>query len=193
MNDQQRLLAEKKKDRIFTYVILGICAINYFNTSKALDNSRTVISPFGSVDSGDYWVTATNASDSYIGRLAQLVLSYYSIVSPASVDNSYNVLLSMTHPLRSEFMRGKLEERKTKIKNFTTVSFTSEINSDRAISITKNAKVDYPHGKESIFRVMISVTNKQIIGNKVNDAETSTLTIDYIIENGKFWLMDING
>ncbi|WP_042857958.1 TraE/TraK family type IV conjugative transfer system protein [Dickeya sp. NCPPB 3274] len=193
LNDQQRAIAEKKKDRIILYIILGLCAVNYYNNSKALQNSRIVVSPFGAVDSGDYWVTAVTASDAYVGRMAQLVLSYYNIVSPSTVERSYTSLLSMTHPLRAEAMRQKLEERKNKVKNFTTVSFTSEIVPDKSISITTNTRVDYDHARLPVFRAVINVTNKKIIGSIVEQPESSVLVIDYVIENGRWWLMDING
>ncbi len=193
MNNEQKDIAEKKQIRIMLIILLVLCGLIYQKVSKYASQQTTVLVPYGA-KSSDMLITGESASTGYVRQLARLIVTDYGSVSKASVDNKYAELLGIVHIDRVEAMRVKLNEKAKYFKQFNTVSQSMEIMNDQPMTITENPEGrDYKTDAKIIYRLVLSVEQRKIVGDVAKTPETLKLSIDYTIAEGRFWILDIKG
>lgn len=191
MNDTQKSSTEKKQNRILLILAVVMCALNYQKISSLEKKQTVVIVPYGA-KSGDLLITGESASTGYIKMLARLIITDWGTVSKATVDDKASELLSLVYIDRVEPMRKKLNEHAKYFKQFNTISQSMEILNDQKFTITENPDGrEYSTSAKKIYRLEFAVEQTKYVGTVVKPAETKRLVIDYTVDSGRFWILDI--
>lgn len=191
MNNSQKEISDRKLIKTLAVVTMIVSGLTYHKVNQLEQNEKVVIIPYGA-KSSEMLVTGESASTGYMRMFARLVISDYGSVSRASVDNKFAEILSLVYPDRTEAIRAKLNERAKYFKQFNSVSQIMEIQDDQPMQIIENPEgVNYKTSAKVKYRFEFSVEQKKIIGDKTQPSETQKFKIDYTLENGRIWILDI--
>lgn len=191
MNSFQRSLSENKFIRLMLFITVLLTAFTYHKVDQLETRQTTIIIPYGS-KSSEMLITGESASTSYMRQIGRLIVSDYGSVSKASVDQKFADLLSLVWPDRIEAMRTKLNERAKYFKQFNTVSQSLELSLDQPMAIVTNpADINYQTNAKNRYRYTFGVEQRKFIGESARPVETMKMRIDYTIEDGRIWLLDI--
>lgn len=198
LNDQQRELADRKLIKIGVMIAVVVSLLNYQAIDELKNTGRTVLTPFGSRN-GDMWITGTDASLTYLRRVSSLFVSLYLSINAGNVSANFADLLQVTHPATYSSLRDRLLIKAESIKRYASISYLANINTDKAITAEainvadlSTAKQElYGQIKTPLYRLSIPVQVAPITGNAVQTAKVFMQTVIYTIDNGQFYLVDI--
>ena len=191
LNKDQKEKAAQKRTQTFIMLIAVMTGMNYYKLDNLENQQKTFIAPFGS-QTGDMWVSGESANTNYITGMLRLIISDYGSISRGTMDAKFSELMSMVYPDRSEGMRQILKKRMERFKSFNTVSEIRELMSEVPRVITENPKdVDYKTSAPKIYRVSFMSSVRQVIGDSLKPDKPEKMYVDYTIEEGRFWILDI--
>jgi conjugal transfer pilus assembly protein TraE len=173
-------------------VIIGLVGIiNYFQVANLIDTSRTVIVFPGHAETAE--ITGTRASDRYIMFAAEFVAGLYFGATPATVDREFSVLLTLVHPSRFGEMQARLDEEAERLKSYKTLSIHGDVDWSQGFEDTEYQSSTYANLRH-VHRLKFTGSRSIYVG--ANDQESAResriIVFDYVIENGRFYLLDIN-
>ena len=192
LNKEDSVFAENKLLKLVLIVFAILGYLIYSKVSKLEDGYRAVITFPGSAE--DMEVTGTRVSDRYLMMACEFFASNYFSATPATVDQDYSAILRFVHPTQFGVMQERLDKEAKKLKDFKTTSIYGDIDWTRGFkteSYRGNKK--YPGGI-SIKTVRFDVARSIYVGAATEAAgiENKTMAIDYTIENGRFWILDLS-
>jgi len=195
LNDSQRLEADRKLIKIGVIIAVILGALNYQQIDELKKEGKTVLVPFG-VREGDMWVSGSDASNTYLRRVADLIIANYKNVSAASVTYKYADLLTLTDSTTSGVLRDKLMEKSAKIKQYPSVSYSAELLYEKPIDVKPLNPASLPLHLQSVkmpYLMTISVSAYSHVGDLRQPGKNITIKVFYTIKNGQFSLLDIEG
>ncbi|CSX09956.1 hypothetical protein FP371_24375 [Citrobacter freundii] len=191
MNNNQKEISDRKLMKTLIVVTMIVSGLTYQKVNQLETKQKVVIVPYGA-KSSEMLVTGESASTGYMRMFARLIITDYGSVSRASVDNKFAEILSLVYPDRVEALRVKLNERAKYFKQFNSVSQIMEIQDDQPMQIIENPEgANYETSAKVKYRFEFSVEQKKIIGEKTQPSETQKFKIDYTLEDGRIWILDI--
>lgn len=191
MNDTQKSATEKKQNRVLLILAVVLGGLTYHKLDSLSKQQTVVIVPYGA-KSADLLITGESASTGYIKMLSRLIVADWGTVSKASVDDKSAELLGLVYIDRVEEMRKKLNDRAKYFKQFNTISQSMEIASEQRFTITENPQGRlYETSAKTIYQLEFTAVKTKYIGTVVKAPETVTFKIDYTVEAGRFWILDI--
>lgn len=191
LNSDQKEIAAKKRNNTFIVLAVILGGLNYYKLDSLERTRTTIIVPYGS-QSSDMLITGENANVEYLTSILRLIISDYGSVSKGTIDSKFANLQSMIYPARVEAMRVKLKQRLDYFKSFNTVSEVSELMNEIPRAITENpADIDYKVSVPKIYRITFTINVKKIIGDTMSPDKPQKMHVDYTINEGRFWILDI--
>lgn len=200
LNDHQREQADRKLIKICVIISVAISALNYQAIEELKQQGRTVLMPFGT-RSGDMWITGTDASLTYLRRVSNLFVTLYLSINASNVSANFADLLQVVHPATYSSLRDRLLVKADAIKRYASLSYLGSVNPDKPIQATAINLADLPDAKRALFgqiktplyRLSIPVQVAPITGNAVQAAKVYQQGVIYTIDNGQFFLVEIEG
>lgn len=195
LNDKQRDEAERKFIKIGVILAVALGALNYHGIEEMKTEPKTVLIPFG-VKGGDMWVSGSDASNTYLRRVADLIIANYKNVSAASVSYKYADLLTLTDSETVGVLRDKLMAKAKEIKNYPSISYSAELMYDKPLNVEPVQPSTLAEPLQSIehpYLMKIPVSAYSHIGDTRQPGKSLTVNVFYTIKNGQFSLLDIEG
>jgi hypothetical protein len=170
------IFGENKVLRIAMIAMVMWSAFNSIMLQKALD-ARTVvlISPDGEVM---FELTNTSAGDKYLYRMARYTTFLVGNMTAANARDQLKEVLMMIHPTSYGAFVGHFNTLAKEVERYPNISYVIEINGNKAISIEGNT-------------LLIDASRKRLVGDTVTRKTRLTYEIAFVIEGGRFWIMDI--
>lgn len=195
LNDAQRVEADRKFIKIGVMLSVALGALNYQSIDEIKTESKTVLIPFG-VREGDMWVSGTDASNSYLRRVADLIIANYKNVSPSSVSYKFADLLTLTDSSTTGLLREKLMKKASEIKQYPSISYSAELLYDKPLEVKLVSPETLAEPLRSVktpYLMVIPVSAYRYVGDLRQPGKTITFKVFYTIKNGQFSLLDIEG
>lgn len=191
LNEDQKETATKKRNNALIILSVVLGGLNYYKLDGLEKMQTTIITPYGS-QSSDMLITGDNANTEYVTSILRLIISDYGSVSKGTIDAKFANLQSMVWPERTESVRVKLTKRLEYFKSFNTVSEVRELMNEIPRTITENPeKIDYRVSLPKVYRISFTTNVKKIIGDQVSPDKPEKMYVDYAINEGRFWILDI--
>lgn len=195
LNDTQRVEADRKLIKICAILAVALGALNYQAIEDMKKESKTVLVPFG-VRAGDMWVSGTDASNSYLRRVADLIIANYKNVSASSVSYKYADLLTLTDSSTSGVLRTKLMDKAADVKLYPSISYSAELIYDKPLEVKAVLPETLAKALQSAkdpYLMTIPVSAYRHVGDQRQPGKTISIKVYYAIKNGQFSLLDIEG
>lgn len=187
MTASDNAFAQNKMLKVILTVIGIIGTAIYFQLADLKDSYRAVIHFPGTEETAE--ITGNKASERYLMMAAEFVTGVYMGATPATVDREYSALLMLVHPSRYGAMQERLAKEAKQLKQLQTVSVYGDVDwgsGFRQVADTSGQYGSLAHVNTLTFNVARSI----FVGSD-SEQERRTVSMDYVIENGRFWLLDI--
>ncbi|MEY8201087.1 MAG: TraE/TraK family type IV conjugative transfer system protein [Colwellia sp.] len=162
-------------------MLVGIIALSSIwdsiQISNIKDTQETIILPYGDVE--PYRVRHNSANIAYVEDMAQYIVFLYSNHSAGSVRTRFDTLLTMFHESTLPRYKSHLNNMADDYSQYSNISHVAHI--DRAAGV--ELKENY---------LTIHYKQNRITGQKVQPPKDKTLSIEYKISNGRFWIMEMS-
>lgn len=195
LNDIQRVEADRKLIKVGVILSVAIGALNYHSIDAMKTESKTVLIPFG-VKQGDMWVSGSDASNSYLRRVADLIIANYKNVSASTVSYKFADLLTLADSDASGHLRGKLMTKAEEIKQYPSISYSAELVYDKPLEVKPVPASTLAKPLQSVkspYLMTIPVSAYRLIGDQRQPGKTISINVFYTIKNGQFSILDIEG
>lgn len=169
--------AENKLLKVCCVLTLLATVINTVNMIHLAKNKHTIIIPAGL--GFEMEISGDHANDLYLQRMARYLIELKGNISAANVENKTNELLIMVHASQYGLLRDRWIKEAEQIKKYPALSYV--------VTLKENKPITVENGR----RLYIHADKQRIIGQKIARRTPLQYRIDFIIENGRFWLRDI--
>lgn len=190
MTKSDNAFAQNKMLKVMLGVIGVIGIAIYFQVAELKDSYRAVIQ--FPMDSETAEVTGRDASERYLMMAAEFFSALYFSATPATVDNEFSALLRFVHPTRFGVMQERLEKEAARLKELKTASTYGDVDWSRGFKKIAYTGKEY-NGITHANTLRFDVARSVFVGalSEPAEIENRTMSIDYVVENGKFYLLDI--
>lgn len=189
MTSSDNAFAQNKMLKIMLGVIGVIGIAIYFQVAELKDSYRTVIQFPMDVEGAE--ISGRDASDRYLMMAAEFFCSVYFASSPTTVDSEFSALLRFVHPTRFGAVQERLEKEAARLKELKTASTYGDINWSRGFKKIAYTGSEY-RGLTHVNTLRFDVSRSIFVGaiSEPAEIENRTMSINYVIEGGKFYLLD---
>ncbi len=167
------------ENRVLRFVgictMLGCFALGMV-TLTAMKREKTIIVPFGQGVEHLYMV-GDKPSDSYLMAIARNVIQLVGTYTSSGIEYQLDEVLKLVHPRFHTAKRDAFRRDVERLRDFREISF--------ATYIRYSEPIDYG---ENILRV--PVRRERFVG-KSRTSDGGYYELSYFIEDGRFWLTDI--
>lgn len=178
LNDVTGMAAQNK---LFTIAVI-VCALasvaNLFIAHKSASQARTVVQPAWS-DTDSIWVSNQEASADYLSMMGIYVVRTWADITPGNAEAQMGRLLQLVHP---SIYRQKREEWMERAQSFGSFALTSFF-----LTLSNNADVVLKNDRQIVIRATLN----RLVSRSIESRETVEYTVNYKIDNGRFWLIDV--
>jgi conjugal transfer pilus assembly protein TraE len=133
---------------------------------------RTIVVPFGSRH--DLQIVGNEPSEDYLRGMTRNVVSLFGTFTAGTIQQQFDELLTLVHPSKYTEIRDALRGVEKEVKTFNTLAFAMYPRSDAPIKRYRN-RIEVPTSR---IRYLGQATRR----------EEGTLVIDYLVEQGRFWI-----
>jgi conjugal transfer pilus assembly protein TraE len=158
-------------------VMLLATVINTVSMMRIIKNTRTIIIPAGL--GFEFEIAGDSANDIYLKRMARYLVELKGNVTAANATEKFNELLSLTHPSRYGALRDQWMRQAQQLKQYPSISYYVTIDENKPIKVVAN-KTLYVHASK-----------QRIVGQEIARKTPLQYRIDFMIEDGRFWLLNI--
>ncbi|WP_267523583.1 TraE/TraK family type IV conjugative transfer system protein [Campylobacter sp. MG1] len=165
---------ENKTFKIITIVLSAVIVFQTFIIINKASSERVVFLPPKAI-SKEFSITNNELSKTYLEEVASFITyNMFNSTTELAQNNALNILM-LTEPTAYYGTKKMLENQYEYLKR-NNISRTFFINS---IDTKKT-------------RIVVSGILKSFIGSKVANSELTKLEIDYSVENGRFYITNLN-
>lgn len=188
MSESDNIFAENKLLKFTLFVVVVFGWYFYGELSDIRDDYRAVIHFPGSEEAAE--ISGKKASERYVMMAAEFFTSCRFSATPATVDREYSAILQFVHPTQYGRMQKELAEDAEKLRSLKTVSTYGDVLWGDGFTQTE---IQTEYGNLTpVYRVTFDIGRSIYVGSAAPDEpERRTMAMDYIIENGRFWLLDL--
>lgn len=172
------LFGENRLLKFAIMVLLAFSLSNWMAIREALNTTRTVLVPLGA--QGDLWVSANDASDSYLRQTARYVTHMAFDYTASTARPQFEELLHLLKPDSYSNYKAAFDTLATDIERFPTVSSRHRWIGKSPLTVSGDRK-----------QLVIQATKERIVDGQVTRQSDITMTIDFVIEDGQFWIKDM--
>lgn len=157
--------------------MLMISFINSIFIHNAINREKTIIIPAGFEFA--FEISKNKANDLYYKQMARYLINLRGSVDSGNINNKFSELLTFVHPT----CFGKLKEELTNIakeyEKYTSISHNVIMQENILIKVVDNKSM------------IVQGIKERIVGDAITKKTPVEYKIDFKIEEGRFWLLDI--
>lgn len=127
---------------------------------------------------GDLVISGNSASDDYLVSMGKYIVYMLGNYHAGSIRGQLNELLKIYHPTTYTQTRDAFNEVADRAERYASVSFAVQWDSGRPIALTDST-------------IEVRARRLRIVGDSVPRKETVTFRIHYVIEQGRFWIRNV--
>lgn len=168
--------AENRVLRFMSACVLAASVILGYLVLTAMDREKTIIVPFGQGVEHMYLVGNT-PSEGYLVAISRNIIQLAGTYTASGVEFQLDEVLKLVHPSMHADKRTAFRRDVERLQDYSDISFATYILYDQ----------DFKYG-EGVIEV--PVRRDRFIG-KSRTKDRGFYRIDYVVEEGRFWLTDI--
>lgn len=176
LNSYSRVFAKKRFLEIMVVLMLFVQVADYLKLRALQNNWEQIIIPPPAQE--PYKLKMQSASNNYLLDMSHYIVNLWGNVSPTSVDDKFEILLSLFHEESYPRYQERLNAIQKEIKRYSTISHTMDLKRPDPIKIVEN-------------HLTIKILRSRIVGATVKPPIIGTLEIDFVIEGGRFKIIDL--
>jgi len=170
--------AENKLLKLAFTALLLMSIFNFMAIKDAMNSTRTVILPVGA--QGDLWVSANNASDTYIRQVSRYITFMLGNYTASSARAQFEELLIMFSPGTFAGYKTALEKLADDIERFPTIS--SKVTWVGRTPVLVN---------ENRTKVTVRAVKDRLVNGEIARSTEVDIVITFYFEDGRLWIKDI--
>lgn len=176
LQDSSNVFAQNRLLKLGVGIIACVTLWNGYVINNLKDTIRTeIVPPY----SEKKWViTGNDANDDYLADMARYIVQSLGTWNPGSVRVQLNQLLRYIHPEVYPKYRDQFKSIADRAERYASVSFALQWDPGQAIVRQDNT-------------LKLYAVRRRIAGNQVSRSEKVEYVIQFVIESGRFWVMDI--
>lgn len=164
-----QLVAKELAHKASNIILSVAVAIMSFTAYNLYTNERIVVVPTNV--SKEFWISSNKLSESYLNQMGQYVSTALMNVSPNSAKQQFELVLELAAPEFYQTLKMELNnQNKYLVENGITSAFYPK---------------SYKFEKD---KIVINGQKNNIIGDKVVERRDIVLTVNYIVQNGRFYI-----
>lgn len=168
--------AENRVLRFMSACVLAASVVFGYLVLEAMDRVKTIIVPFGQGVEHMYLV-GDQPSEGYLIAISRNVIQLVGTYTASGVEYQLDEVLKLVHPAMHADKRAMFRRDVERLEDFSDVSFATYILYDQ----------DFRFGDGTLE---VPVRRDRFIG-KSRTKDRGHYRIDYVVEEGRFWLTDI--
>ncbi|NNF15701.1 MAG: hypothetical protein HKN70_03085 [Gammaproteobacteria bacterium] len=161
----------------FGFACVTVLMLVLFYRVMTIDEAvKERIIPLGA--QGDLVISGNSASDDYLASMGKTIVYMLGSYHAGSIRGQLNDLLKIYHPTTYTETRDVFTEVADRAERYASVSFALQWDSGKPIEITKDT-------------IQVRARRLRIVGDSVPRKEAVTFRIHYVIEQGRFWIKNV--
>lgn len=176
LSNTSNVFAENRLLKMVLMALIVVTFVNSYSVFRINDSTRHYLMPLAST--GDLWVSSQTASNDYLSAITKYVIYNVANYTPATVDTQLSTLLTAFHPSAYPRYRETFQALSKKAERYASVSSAIQIDTSKAFMVEDNT-------------VTLYATRLRLAGNVVSKKDYVKYSVHYRIENGRYWVMDI--
>lgn len=168
--------AENRVLRFMAVCVLAASFVLGYLVLEAMNRQKTIIVPFGQGVEHLYLV-GDEPSDAYLVAIARNVIQLVGTYTSSGIEFQLDEVLKLVHPRIHAAKREIFRRDVARLKDFREISFATYIRYDEEFSF-------------GIGVIEIPVRRERFVG-KSRTSDSGFYRLDYVVEEGRFWLTDI--
>lgn len=168
--------AENRVLRFMAVCVLAASFVLGYLVLAAMNKQKTIIVPFGQGVEHLYLV-GDEPSDAYLVAIARNVIQLVGTYTSSGIEFQLDEVLKLVHPRIHAEKREIFRRDVARLKDFREISFATYIRYDEEFSF-------------GIGVIEIPVRRERFVG-KSRTSDSGYYRLDYVVEEGRFWLTDI--
>lgn len=177
LQGSSNVFSQNKLLKIAVLVIVALKVHDSIQISALKANTQTVVVPGGKPY--NYTVGVDSASDIYLLDMANYISMLAGNLNAANADINMTNLIALFHPSTYNKYQEHFKAIAEEIKRYPSVGFYSELVRPEPIFIKEN-------------HITIHYKRSRVVGNAVKPPEKRTLSFDFVIENGRFYILEMD-
>jgi len=175
-----------RSSRVFAYnkMLIGILVVllilkiwDSYTLSKLSEGWEQTIIPPAAAER--QWVVGrSHVNEFYLIDMVHYIVNLWGNVTPITVNEKYNILLSLFHEKQYPLYKERLAEIESEIARFSTISHFMDLKPGNPIKIKENT-------------ITVSARRYKVTGSTVQPPIDVTLVIDFVIEGGRFKIVNL--
>ncbi len=193
MNKADSQAAQNRFQKVIMVALFILALVQYDTMQQIKKNQATHLVPF----IGDELIIGADyVNQEYLLNIVKNVNAFYSSATPSSARIQFSLLLSLISPTEYERVQKLLHKRESTLKSLKSTSIFSSPVWDKEFNNKELTKHNYKllTKASDVYKVwqLKYRTNRVVLSNNQKpDVSTIYMTIDYIVKNGRFWILDI--
>lgn len=167
------------QNKLLIAIVFFIAALNVWDSiqiSNLRDDHTTIIYPYGDVE--PYRIRHNSANLAYTYDMAKYIIYLYTNHDSLTVKDNYEILLSMFHPSTLPRYQVHLRRMATDFAKYINIAHVGQVNRHDGVVQLKN-------------KLTIRYSQSRITGMAVQPPRPKVIEIEYLIENGRFWIVEM--
>lgn len=177
LQPSSNVFAENRLLKLAFGALIVITLYNGYTVSNLKDTVRTEILP--PYSEKRWTISGSDANDEYLADMARYVAQSLGTWNPASVRIQLNELLKLFHPEAYPKYRDRFTRIADQAERYASVSFALQWDPGQPIVRKENT-------------LSIHAVRRRITGDAISRTEPIEFLIHFVIESGRFWIMDID-
>ncbi|MEM6415477.1 MAG: TraE/TraK family type IV conjugative transfer system protein [Pseudomonadota bacterium] len=140
------------------------------------NRTRTIVVPFGG-DTPELLIVGNDPSMEYLAAIAKNVVHLTGTYTASTAEHQFNEVLKFVHPSVYNQVRDDWKKLVQSLRDYREVSFATYIMPQKPIEVFGD-------------KMRVPAQRSRYLGGKSN-TETGHVVIDYVIENGRWWMTSV--
>ncbi len=193
LNQTDDQIAQNRFYKLIMFGLFVLAVVQYNTMQEIKKNQATHLIPF----IGQKMVIGADYVDqSFLLEMVKNVNAFYSSATPASAKVQFSQLLPLIYPTEYDRIQEYLNRRASTLENLSSTSIFSSPIWDKPLrnkELTKHpyeilAKADDVY---KVWRLTYRINRVILSNNQQPEIESISMRLDYLVENGRFWILDI--
>ncbi len=171
------LFAENRVLKLCLLLITSFSILNLYANFHLVQDRKTIIMPVGY--GGPFEVSERSVESGYIRMISRYITSMIGNYTASTVENQLDELLQLMSPKTYVIAQDQFERLKKEVKNYSSISYQMVWVGEEPLKATDE-------------RIEIDVIRHRLVNGDITRSDKKLITIDYHIEDGRFWIDAIN-
>ncbi|MEO1280122.1 MAG: TraE/TraK family type IV conjugative transfer system protein [Pseudomonadota bacterium] len=176
LQDSSNLWAENRILKFTSVACLVSVLLMSIVVAGQANRVRTIVVPFGG-NSGDLLIVGNEPSVEYLGSIARNVVQLTGTYTAATAEHQFNEVLKFVHPSVYEATRADWKKLVASLRDYRDVSFATYVLPQKPIEVSGS-------------KIRVPAQRSRYLGGK-SSTEVGTVVIDYVVENGRWWMTSV--